>query len=89
MRRWRSGLLYAAVATQVVLLAGELGLDQLANRSQATAGTALPSDLAGAASILIFPTVGLVIFARRPDHLIGWLFVFSNFGWAINNFAGA
>ncbi|MDQ6794475.1 MAG: hypothetical protein M3067_06605 [Chloroflexota bacterium] len=89
MRRWRSGLLYAAVAIQVVLLAGELVLDQLANRSQTTAGTALPSDLAGAASILIFPTVGLVIFARRPDHPIGWLFVFSNFGWAINNFAGA
>ncbi|HET7273472.1 MAG TPA: hypothetical protein VFI90_20560, partial [Rubrobacter sp.] len=41
-----------------------------------------------AASILAFPAVGALIFWRRPEHPIGWLFCCVNLGWAINNFAG-
>jgi hypothetical protein len=32
--------------------------------------------------------VGALIFWRRPEHPIGWLFCCVNLGWAINNFAG-
>ncbi len=85
--RW-AVLLWTAVALQVVLV--PLGvLFEVLNRPPSSLGPGFVVDVvAGAASILAFPAVGVLIFWRRPEHLIGWLFCAANIGWAINHFAG-
>jgi hypothetical protein len=86
--RMREALLWVAVALQAALVA--LGiLFECLNRSPSSLGLGFAVDAAaGAASILAFPAVGALIFWRRPEHPIGWLFCCVNLGWAINNFAG-
>jgi hypothetical protein len=89
MGRGRSSLLYAAVAIQVLLMASHVWLDQLTSAYRSGPRTDPATGIIGALSILVFPAVGVFIFVKRPDHPIGWLFVFSNFAWAVNNFAGS
>ncbi len=89
MGRGRSGLVYATVAIQVLLMAGHVWLDQLANAYRSGFRTDPATAIIGALSILVFPAVGLFIFVKRPDHPIGWLLVLSNVAWAVNNFAGS
>jgi hypothetical protein len=76
------------VALQVALVL--LGiLFEVLNRPSSSLGPGFAVDaVLGAASILTFPAVGALIFWRRPEHPIGWLFCCVNLGWAINNFAG-
>lgn len=42
----------------------------------------------GLLATLTFPLVGAVIFTRRPNLRVGWLFCLSNIGWAFNNLVG-
>lgn len=84
----RAALLWTAVALQVVLVSLGILFEAL-NRLPLSSGPGFTVDaLASAASILMFPAVGALIFRRRPEHPIGWLFCCVNLGWAINNFAG-
>jgi len=86
--RIRAALLWTAVALQMALVVLGILFESL-NRSPASPGLGFAVDaVAGAASILTFPAVGALIFWRRPEHPIGWLFCCVNLGWAINNFAG-
>ena len=87
MRNRGAALLWTVVALQVVLVSlGILfeGLDRPSSLGFSFAADAV----ARAASILTFPAVGALIFWRRPEHPIGWLFCTVNLGWAINNFVG-
>jgi hypothetical protein len=88
MRNRVAALLWTVVALQVALV--PLGvLFEVLNRPSSSSGLGLLVDaVLGAASILTFPAVGALIFWRRPEHPIGWLFCCVNLGWAINNFAG-
>jgi|SRR5215210_1628746 len=81
-------LLWTLVALQVALV--PLGvLFEVLNRPPSSSGLGFVVDaVVAAASILMFPTVGALIFWRRPEHPIGWLFCCVNLGWAINHFAG-
>lgn len=84
--RARGVLLWTVVALQVVLVPLGIAFEAM-NRPSLGLGFVLDA-VAGAASILAFPVVGALIFWRRPEHPIGWLFCCVNLGWAINNFAG-
>ncbi|HET7480061.1 MAG TPA: hypothetical protein VFJ72_11160 [Rubrobacteraceae bacterium] len=86
-RRW-AALLWTAVALQVVLVLLGILFEAL-DRPASSLGSGFAVDaVVGAASILAFPAVGALIFWRRPEHPIGWLFCVVNVGWAINHFAG-
>src|SRR3954453_6910272 len=83
-------ILWPIVTLQVVLIISGVLLAALSRSvsSSLTLGFAL--DTVGVAiSLLAFPAVGALIFRRRPEHPIGWLFCAANLGWAINNFAGS
>ncbi len=84
--RSRGALLWTAVALQVVLVSLGIAFEAM-NYPSLGLGFVLDA-VARAASILAFPVVGALIFWRRPEHPIGWLFCCVNLGWAINNFAG-
>jgi hypothetical protein len=88
MRNRGAALLWTAVALQVVLVPLGILFDVLNNPSSSLGLGFVVDAAAGAASILTFPAVGALIFLRRPEHPIGWLFCVTNLGWAINNFAG-
>jgi heme/copper-type cytochrome/quinol oxidase subunit 2 len=45
--------------------------------------TAGYTDVAGNIALLIFPTIGALIVSRRPNNVIGWLFVVSGVLWGI------
>jgi hypothetical protein len=85
--RFPAVLLWTAVVLQVLLVALGVVFDALARPGSSGFGFALDA-VTGAASILTFPAVGALVFWRRPEHPIGWLFCCANLGWAINNFAG-
>jgi hypothetical protein len=88
MRNRGAALLWTVVALQVALVSLKIVFEVL-NRSPSSLGPGFAVDTAvAAASILTFPAVGALIFWRRPEHPIGWLFCCVNLGWAINNFAG-
>jgi hypothetical protein len=81
---------WSMVALQVVLLGALMVMIVLTARAMPASGspTAMAiSALVGVLEILVFPLVGLIIFTRRPEHPIGWLFCLSQIGWALNNFA--
>jgi hypothetical protein len=84
--RGLAALLWTVVALQVALV--PLGaLFAVLNHPSSGLGFVVDAVVA-AASILTFPAVGALIFWRRPEHPIGWLFCCVNLGWAINHFAG-
>jgi hypothetical protein len=87
VRNWGAMLLWTAVALQVALVSLKIVFEVLNHPTSLGPGFAVDV-AAGAASILAFPAVGALIFWRRPEHPIGWLFCCVNLGWAINNFAG-
>jgi hypothetical protein len=87
----RRGLAVAAllVLLQLALIVARVVLSEL-GRSQAPFSRAtLPLDVANGISQLVFAAVGLLIVARRPGNVIGWLFLLENLGWAFNNLATA
>jgi hypothetical protein len=82
-----AALLWTVVAFQAVLLPLGILYEALNRPSSLGIGFAIDA-VAGAASVLAFPAVGILIFRRRPEHPIGWLFCCVSLGWTINNFAG-
>jgi two-component system NarL family sensor kinase len=88
-RRTAAWILWPIVTLQVVLTISGVLLAALAgwDSSSLTLGFTLDA-LGQAITILAFPAVGALIFWRRPEHPIGWLFCAANLGWAINHFVG-
>jgi hypothetical protein len=88
-RRAAAWILWPIVTLQVVLIISGVLLAALARSasSSLTFGFALDT-VGGAITILAFPVVGALIFWRRPEHPIGWLFCAASLGWAISNFVG-
>ena len=87
---WFKGGLWFIVGLQVVLVALAVTLETLARSVTSSLGPGFLVEMAGnVLSTLTFPAVGALIFWRRPEHPIGWLFCAANLGWAINNLAGA
>jgi hypothetical protein len=82
-----AALLWTVVAFQAVLLPLGILYEALNRPSSLGIGFAIDA-VAGAASVLAFPAGGILIFRRRSEHPIGWLFCCVNLGWTINNFAG-
>lgn len=79
--------IWGAVALQFGFLSALLVLSVLMAPYNPNGQSSIVSTLIGNLSILVFPTVGVLIFTRRPNHPIGWLFCLSQTGWAVNNLA--
>ncbi len=87
---WFARVLWFIVGLQVVLVALAVMLEAFARSATSSLGLSFTVEVGGGAlSTLAFPAVGALIFWRRPEHPIGWLFCAADLGWAINNFAGA
>ena len=86
IKRWT---IWGAVSLQVGLVSWGVYLDEVNRPAFVEVTGSLATSLLAALSVLVFPAMGAVIVIRRPDHLIGWLLVVSQVGWAINNWAGA
>ena len=88
--RVAAALPWTIVALQVVLIALGIVFEALGNSTSSSLGVGFAAKaLGGAAAILVFPVVGVVILSRRPGHPIGWILCTMNLGWAINHFAGS
>jgi hypothetical protein len=74
---------------QAVILAIGIVVSELGRQHGLFEGSSLLLDILGAMSTLAFPVVGLVIVARRPGNIIGWLFVLADLGWTVSNAATA
>ncbi len=82
--------LWSLVAFEVLLVTLGVMLEVLARSATSSPGLGFAIDVGGGAiTTLMFPAVGALIFWRRPEHPVGWLFCAANVGWAINNFATA
>ena len=82
-------ILWPIVTLQVVLIISGVLLAALARSASSSLTFGFALDTVGVAiTILAFPVVGALIFWRRPEHPISWLFCAANLGWAINNFVG-
>jgi hypothetical protein len=82
-------ILWPIVTLQVVLTVSGVLLAALARSASSTLSLGFALDTVGVAiTVLAFPAVGALIFWRRPEHPIGWLFCAANLGWAISNFVG-
>jgi hypothetical protein len=87
--RTAAWILWPMVTLQVVLIISGVLLAALARSASSSLTFGFALDTLGVAiAILAFPVVGALIFWRRPEHPIGWLFCAANLGWAINNFVG-
>jgi cytochrome b subunit of formate dehydrogenase len=81
---------WSIVALQVVLIALNVVFEALARSATSSLGPGFAVEVGGnAITTLAFPAVGALIFWRRPEHPIGWLFCAANLGWAINNSAAS
>ena len=81
-----SWILWPIVTLQVVLIISGVLLAALARSASSSLTFGFALDTVGVAiTILAFPVVGALIFWRRPEHPIGWLFCAANLGWAISN----
>jgi hypothetical protein len=84
-----SWVLWPIVILQVVLIISGVLLAALARSASSSLTFGFGLDAVGVAiTILAFPVVGALIFWRRPEHPIGWLFCAASLGWAISNFVG-
>ena len=88
-RRRIAWVIWPLVALQIALITLRVILEVLSRASPVSSHQSLVNIPVGAASELIFPAVGALIFWRRPEHPIGWLFCLEDIGWSINNFAFA
>jgi hypothetical protein len=82
-------ILWPIVALQVVLTISGVLLAAFARSASSSLTVGFALDTVGVAiTILAFPVVGALIFWRRPEHPIGWLFCAASLGWVISNFVG-
>jgi hypothetical protein len=85
--------IWIAVSLQVALIVLEAILDVTALQSPMSIRLPHPvrlSDtLVSILTVLSFPAVGLLVYIRRPENPMGWIFCWTNIGWAINNCAGS
>jgi signal transduction histidine kinase len=77
--RARTGLLWAAIATALVLSAAGLTV------SIAVDDHGLLDALLGVAVVGLFNVTGAVVVAARPRHPIGWLLLWGGAAWAVGN----
>ena len=85
-RRW-AALLWTVVVLQVLLVTMGIVFEALDRPASSSGLGFVAGTVVGAGGILAFPAVGALIFWRRPEHPIGWLFCAVNLGWAINHLA--
>ncbi len=86
--RAMAAVIWLIVTLQVVLVILSLVLEALSQEAFSSLGLGFATEaLAVAFADLTFPAVGILIFWRRPEHPMGWLFCAANLGWVINNFA--
>jgi hypothetical protein len=79
-RRTAAWILWPIVTLQVVLLSSGALLKGLARSDSSSLTFGFALDTVGIAiTLLAFPAVGALIFWRRPEHPIGWLFLDQRF----------
>jgi hypothetical protein len=100
IRKTLTVFIWMALAVQVTLVLAELVLKALAYPNMLHAPGSVYGEpvspllnplfiLLGTISVLSYPLVGMIIFTRRPELKVGWLFCIANIGWTINNFISA
>jgi hypothetical protein len=87
--RIASWTIWSIVVLQVVLIILKALLEVSTGLGSSSGVYFVAQAVVGAIDLLAFPAVGALIFSRRPEHPIGWIFCTANLGWAINNFAGS
>jgi hypothetical protein len=80
--------IWLCVTLQVALVIARLVLEGITLAVQLSLNATFAGSVVDAITTLAFPAVGLLIFLRRPQHPVGWLFCAANFGWTVVTFAG-
>jgi len=96
-QRVRAWIIWPLVGLQILLIVLVAVLDTLSLPTSAMANQSLAGIWSFAFAVVMNLNFGLVmdlvvgalIFWRRPEHPIGWLFCLEDIGWTINNFARA